>query len=175
MRGSPTFRLVDSVVVAADPPLVERFLLDPGCFARWHGIREEDLRVSTPVLRIGTSIESVIRMGPLRLPFVNIVSEHIPGRRLGMRTTRGVADLLAVITWEAVEGGTRIEKVVDGRFTEAKAWLWPVLAPYIRYRAREVLENLQELVETGDYVFTVPSQLTPHPPRCPYAEPPEDF
>ncbi|MFI7481363.1 SRPBCC family protein [Kocuria sp. M1R5S2] len=173
MTGSPTFRLVDTVVVAADPRLVERFLLDPGCFARWHGIRDENFHVSTSALQIGTSIESVVRLGPLRFGYVNIVSEHVPGRRLGIRTTRGLADLDACISWEPAEGGTRIEKVVDGRFTEAKAWLWPLLAPAVRHRARKVLEDLKVLVETGDYVFTVPSQLTPHPPRCPHEHPPD--
>jgi hypothetical protein len=173
LKGTSTFRLVDTAVVAASPQLVERFLLDPGCLRRWNPIPERDYRVSTSVLQLGTSIESVVRLGPLRFSFVNIISEYVPGRRLGMRTTKGVADLLVTITWEEVEGGTRIEKVVDGRFTESKAWLWSLLHVAARRSARNALESLKRMVETGDYDFTVPSQLTPHPPRCPLESPPD--
>lgn len=174
-KENTTFRLVDTAVVAASPQLVERFLLDPGCLRRWNPIPERDYRVSTSVLQLGTSIESVARLGPFRFSFVNIVSEHVPGRRLGMRTTKGVVDLLVTITWEQVEGGTRVEKVVDGRYTESKAWLWFLLQGAARRSARNALESLQRMVETGDYEFTVPSQLTPHPPRCPLESPPDFF
>ncbi|GAA1754546.1 SRPBCC family protein [Kocuria aegyptia] len=174
-KGSTTFRLVDTTVVAADPPLVERVLLDPGCLRRWNPIPERNYRVSTAVLQLGTSIESTVRVGPLRFDFVNIVSDHVPGRRLGMRTTKGLVDLLVTITWEQVEGGTRIEKLVDGRFTESKAWLWHLLEPAARRSARHALEALKQMIETGDYEFTVPSQLTPDPPRCPLESPPDFF
>ncbi|MEX5295412.1 SRPBCC family protein [Kocuria sp. CPCC 205268] len=175
LKGSTTFRMEDTVVVAADPCLVERFLLDPGCLRRWNPIPERNYQVSTAVLQLGTSIESTVRVGPLRFGFVNIVSEHVPGRRLGMRTTRGLVDLLVTITWEQVEGGTRIEKVVDGRVTESKVWLWRLLEPAARRSARNALETLRRMVESGDYEFTVPSQLTAHPPRCPLESPPDFF
>ncbi|MFF0903565.1 UNVERIFIED_CONTAM: SRPBCC family protein [Kocuria sp. CPCC 205316] len=175
LKGTTTFRLVDTAVVAADPPLVERFLLDPGCLRRWNPIPERNYQVSTAVLQLGTSIESTVRVGPLHFSFVNIVSDHVPGRRLGMRTTKGVVDLLVTITWEQVEGGTRIEKIVDGRFTESKAWLWHLLEPAARRSARHALETLRRMIETGDYEFTAPSQLTPHPPRCPLESPPDFF
>ncbi|MFI7493458.1 SRPBCC family protein [Kocuria sp. M4R2S49] len=175
LKGTMTFRLVDTVVVPADPALVERFLLDPGCLRRWNPIPERNYHVSTAVLQLGTSIESTVRVGPLRFAFVNIVSDHVPGRRLGMRTTKGPVDLLVTITWEQVEGGTRIVKVVDGRFTESKAWLWQLLEPAARRSARTALETLGRMIETGDYEFTVPSQLTSDPPRCPLESPPDFF
>lgn len=175
LTGATMFRLVDTAVVEAEPALVERVLLDPGCLRRWNPVPEQDYRVSTAVLQLGTSIESTVRVGPFHFSFVNIVSDHVPGRRLGMRTTKGVVDLLVTITWEQVEGGTRIEKVVDGRFTESKAWLRHVFEPAARRSARNALEALRQMIETGDYEFTVPSQLTPHPPRCPLESPPDFF
>lgn len=175
VQVSTRFRLAEHIVVAADPRLVERFLLDPGCFPAWRrGVRGE-LEVSTPVLQLGTSIEFTGRFGPLRFPYVTIVSEHVPGRNLAMRTTRGVVDLVVDTRWEPVDGGTRVEAVVDGRCTEAKAWLIALVRPAVEHNIRLDLATLKRLLETEEFEFTVPSQLTAHPPRCTLETPPDFF
>ncbi|HST71134.1 MULTISPECIES: SRPBCC family protein [Kocuria] len=174
-QGSATFRVVGSTLVAAEAGLVERFLLDPGCFAAWHrGVRGE-VRASTPVLQTGTCLEFTGRYGPLRFPYVTIVSEHVPGRNVAMRTTRGLVDLFVDTRWDATDGGTRIETVLDARCTQSKAWLTPAVEATSRRNVRRNLETLKRLLETGQFEFTVPSVLTPHPPRCTQDPPPEFF
>ena len=90
LKGATTFRLVDTAVVAADPALVERFLLDPGCLRRWNPIPERNYQVSTAVLQLGTSIESTVRVGPLRFSFVNIVSDHAELEKDALQVAREI-------------------------------------------------------------------------------------
>ncbi|MCD1144342.1 SRPBCC family protein [Kocuria sp. LUK] len=172
-RRSTTFRLSHSTLVAAEPSLVERFVLDPGCFAAWRrGVRGE-VQTSTPVLQLGTSIEFLGGFGPLRFPYVTIVSDHVPGELLALRTTRGLVDLDVVTRWRAVDGGTLVEAHLDGRCTAAKARLLPFVRAAIDRDNQLDLATLKRLLETGDFRFTVPSHLTPHPPRCTLENPPD--
>ena len=174
-QGSATFRLAESAVVDADPRLVERFLVDPGCFAAWRRGVAGEVRATTPVLQTGTALEFTGRAGPLRFPYVTIVSEYVPGRNLTLRTTQGIVDLVVDVRWEPVAGGTRVETVVDGRCTAAKAWLAPLVEKYQGRNIRLNLQELQRLLGTGQFRFTVPSPLTDHPPRCTQDPPPELF
>ena len=168
-----SFRLSASTVVAAEPRLVERFLLDPGCLAVWHHGVSGEVRATTPVLDTGTALELTGRIGPLRLPYTTIVSEHVPGRRLALRTTRGLVDLVVELCWGAEGGGTRIDTSIEGRSTRAKAWVVPLLEAASRRNVRRNLENLKRTLESGEFEFTVPSTLTAHPPRCTQGPPPD--
>ena len=173
-RGAASFRVSASTVVDAGPGLVERFLLDPGCHATWQHGMVGGIRSTTPVLQTGTAVEMTGRIGPLRLPYTTIVSEHVAGRRLALRTTQGMVDLLVEISWLAAVGATRIDLSIDGRSTQAKAWVMPFLEATCRRNVRRNLENLKGTLESGEFEFTVPSTLTGHPPHCPQ-DPPPDF
>ncbi|OLT09121.1 hypothetical protein BJF77_01175 [Kocuria sp. CNJ-770] len=131
--------------------------------------------ISTPVLQTGTSVEFFGRVGPLRFPYVTIVSAQEPGRKLALRTTRGIVDLLAVTTWAAVDGGTEVRTTVDGRLTAARAGLAAWAERIVRRNLGAELGDLKRLLETGQFEFTVPSQLTAHPPRCTLETPPDFF
>ena len=174
-QGSMTFRVADGVVVAAAPPLVERFLLDPGCFGLWHRGVAGSPTVDTPVLQTGACVEFSGRVGPLRFPYVVIVSEHEPGRKLALRTTRGLVDLVAVTTWAQADGGTEVRTTVDGRLTAVRSGLTRWAERIVRRNVAGELQDLKRLLENEEFEFTVPSQLTPHPPRCPLETPPDFF
>lgn len=173
--GPASFCVAHTVVIDVDPPVVERFLLDSGCFPLWHRGVAGVPTISTPVLQTGTSVEFSGRVGPLRFPYVTIVSAHDPGRKLALRTTRGVVDILSVTTWAAVDGGTEVRATVDGRLTAARAGLAKWAERIVRRNVGCELEDLKRLLETGQFEFTVPSQLTEHPPRCPLETPPDFF
>lgn len=173
--GSASFRVDATEVIGVDPPLVERFLLDSGCFPLWHRGVAGTPAISTPALQTGTSVEFSGRVGPLRFPYVTIVSAHEPGRRLALRTTRGVVDLLAVTTWSAVDGGTEVRTAVDGRLTAARAGFATWAERIVRRNLGGELADLKRILETGRFEFTVPSQLTEHPPRCTLETPPDFF
>ena len=168
-----SFRLSASTVVAADPALVERFLLDPGCLAAWYHSISGEAWASTAVLQTGTALELTGQIGPLRLSYTTIVSEHVPGRKLALRTTRGMVDLVVELRWVPEGGGTRIDTSIEGRSTRAKAWVVPLLEAASRRNTRQYLENLKRTLESGEFAFTVPSTLTAHPPRCTQDSPPD--
>lgn len=172
--GGTSFRWTVSTVVAAEPRLVERFLLDPGCHATWqHGVSGR-IRATTPVLQTGTAVEMMGRIGPLRLPYTTIVSEHVPGRKLVLRTTHGIVDLLIEFRWIGAGGGTRVDVSVEGRSTQAKAWVVPLVEAASRRNTRRNLAGLKRTLESGEFEFTVPSTLTGDPPHC-TQDPPPDF
>lgn len=164
-RGVAAFKVVAGTAVDADPELVERFLLDPGCFATWQHGMSGDIRATTPVLSTGTALEMTGRIGPFRLPYTIIVSEHVPGRNLSVRTTRGAVDLLVDFRWAREAGLTRMDVTIDGRSTRAKSWLVPVLGAASRRNLQRNLDGLRRTLERGDFAFTVPSPLTDHPPH----------
>lgn len=173
--GPASFCVDHTVVIDVDPPVVERFLLDSGCFPLWHRGVAGVPTISTPVLQTGTSVEFLGRVGPLRFPYVTIVSAHDPGRKLALRTTRGVVDLLAVTSWTAVHGGTEVRATVDARLTATRAGLATWAERIVRRNLAGELGDLKRLLETGQFEFTVPSPLTAHPPRCPLETPPDFF
>ncbi|GEO95630.1 SRPBCC family protein [Kocuria turfanensis] len=173
--GPASFCVDAKTVIGVDPCVVERLLLDSGCFPLWHRGVAGVPTISTPVLQTGTSVEFFGRVGPLRFPYVTIVSAQEPGRKLALRTTRGIVDLLAVTTWAAVDGGTEVRTTVDGRLTAARAGLATWAERIVRRNLGAELGDLKRLLETGRFEFTVPSQLTAHPPRCPLETPPDFF
>lgn len=171
-QGSTTFRLAQHTFVAADPSVVERFLLDSGCVAAWRSVPVNDVQISTPVLQVGTWIELRGRYGPRRFHDIKVVSEHVPGQRLSLRTTRGTIDLLVDTLWAPVHGGTRVEMVFDGRLPAGISWAAPLGRAAVARTATKDLGRLKRLLESGQYRFTAPSPLTAHPPRCTENPPP---
>lgn len=172
-RDPGTFRVVGSVHIAADPRLVERFLLDSGCFADWRRGVVGPVRASTPVLQPGTWVEFRGGAGPLRYDFVQIVAGHVPGRSLTLRTTQGPIDFLVELRWTAVAGGTRLEMAQKARLPQTRLWLVPVARRVVARNLRLDLASLEHLLESGGFRFTTPSPLTDHPPRCTMDPPPE--
>lgn len=169
------FRAHASAAVAVDPAVVERFLLDAGCFTGWRTGVAPDVHTSDPVLRVGSFVEFTLRIGPTRHPCVNIVSEHVPGRRLALRTTRGPRDVLTRVEWKPVAGGTEVAISHEVRSTEAQSRFLPLVRAAVRRMLRRDLANLKRLLETGGFEFTAPSRLTEHPPQGPLDPPPGFF
>lgn len=174
-REATTFRLGESTFVAAEPPVVERFLLDSGCYPAWRSVSLSDVQISTPVLQLGTWIELRGRYGPRRFHDIKVVSGHVPGQKLSLRTTRGVIDQLIDILWAPADGGTRVALDVQGRLSAGHPWTAPLARAAVARAAGKDLRLLKHLLESGQYRFTVPSPLTAHPPRCTESPPPVFF
>lgn len=141
--------IVVSVIIEAPPEVVWKEAADLASHAEWMADAESIVFRSERRSGVGTVMEVLTVIGPLRTTDVMEVTEWVEGRSIGV-THEGAVSGAGRFTLKAEETGTRFTWSEDLRFPwrfggPIGAWL---ARPLFRWIWRRNLENLRARIET---------------------------
>jgi uncharacterized protein YndB with AHSA1/START domain len=126
---------------------VARYAADPSNAPGWYeNIRSVTWRTPPP-LRVGSEVDFEARFLGRRLSYTYEVVEHVPGRRLVMRTADGPFPMETTYTWESLDPGTtRMTLRNRGEPSGFGVVAAPALQAAMRRANRKDLDRLAEIL-----------------------------
>ena len=127
---------------------VAAYASDPARAPEWYeNIRRAEWR-SAPPLAVGSRVAFVARFLGRDLVYTYEVVEHVPGRRLVMRTSEGPFPMETTYEWEPLaDGGTRMRLRNRGEPSGFGRIAAPALATAVRRSTTKDLARLKRLLE----------------------------
>jgi uncharacterized protein YndB with AHSA1/START domain len=136
------------IVIAAPPEAVAAYATDPANAPRWYANIESGAWETPPPVGIGSRFAFVARFMRRRLEYSYEVVDHVPGRRLVMRTAEGPFPMETTYTWEpAGDASTRMALHNRGEPSGFGRVAAPFMARAVRRANRRDLAALKRLVE----------------------------
>ena len=126
-----------------------KLVTDVARFDDWTDMTGTHL-VSGNDLKIGSQVETTIKMGPMKQPMVFQVTDHEENRRLGFKTvSKGAVEWDAVYTFEPQgPATTRMTSSGQLRFSGLLKLLEPLMAGEVRSGEAKELVKFKELLES---------------------------
>ena len=138
------------VVIDRPAGQVAAYAGDPSNAPRWYKNIESVDWKTPPPMAVGSKLAFVAHFLGRRLAYTYDVIEHVPGRRLVMRTAEGPFPMETTYTWEAVgEGRTRMTLRNRGEPSGFSRIAGPMMAAAMRRANQQDLANLKRLMEGG--------------------------
>jgi uncharacterized protein YndB with AHSA1/START domain len=127
---------------------VAAYAADPSSAPEWYAnIHEAEWKTSPP-LRMGSRVSFVARFLGRRLAYTYEIVEHVPGKRLVMRTAEGPFPMETTYTWEALgKDRTRMTLRNRGEPSGFSRIVAPLIAAAMRRANRKDLARLKTLLE----------------------------
>jgi hypothetical protein len=136
-----------SVVINRPVEDIEAYLDDLQKQSQWvTGYIEMRSQTEGP-LRAGSRYTDVRQMLGQRLESTIEVAEYVPGQKRRLRTIEGPTSYEAVLTFEPVEGGTRVGYTIEGEARGVFKLADPILARIIQRQVETDFTNLKDLLE----------------------------
>jgi uncharacterized protein YndB with AHSA1/START domain len=136
------------VEIAQPIESVSQYAANPDHAPTWYvNIKSVEWKTPPP-LRVGSQIAFVAEFLGRRLAYTYEVVEHVPGRRLVMRTADGPFPMETTYTWEpAPAGGTRMTLRNRGMPAGFSRWVAPLMTFAMRRANRNDLARLKKILE----------------------------
>ena len=136
-----------SILINRPVEEVFAFAADTEKIALWAGAVTEAKQTSEGPVGVGTTSNRVTQLLGRRLESSNVVTEYQPNSRYSAKVTSGPVPLEEHLSFEAVQGGTRVTLAVD---TEAAGFFKlaaPILTRIISRQVENDVETLKDLLE----------------------------
>ena len=143
-------RAEHSVEIQRPPEQVFAYLTDPGKIAEWQASALEAAQETPGPMAVGTRLREARKFLGKRMDLVMEVTAHEPGRQFSLRTLSGPLRFEVRQRFEAVEGGTRIDVVIEG---EPGGFFQLAEPLVVRAVGRELASNLataKDILEEGE-------------------------
>ena len=142
-------RVEVGIDIARSPEEVFAFASDVDKLPLWLTGVIEAKQITEGPLRKGTELEHLHTFLGKRFSARYETTEYEADRRIAFRTISGPVDLETTITYEPIEGGTRILQVAEGDPRGFFKVTEPVLVKLVRRQLKGSLENLKDLLEAN--------------------------
>lgn len=143
--------LVDvTTEVAIERPIgvVSAFAANPDNVPSWYkNIRSVEWKTSRDVA-VGAKIAFVAHFLGRRMAYTYEIVEHLPGKRLVMRTAEGPFPMETTYSWESIPSGTRMKLRNHGRPTGFSKLVAPFMSMAVRRANQQDLKTLKQLLES---------------------------
>ncbi|MCH7585466.1 MAG: SRPBCC family protein [Acidobacteria bacterium] len=143
-----TLRLEHSVVIDRPVEEVFAFITNPENDLRWERRVVESTHTSEGPMGVGTTGRKVRRFLSLRLANNYELTAFEPNRKLAAKTTYGPIPFEWTATLEAVEGGTRVTFVAEGKPSGIFKLAGPILARVGQGGLEHDSASLKKVLET---------------------------
>jgi uncharacterized membrane protein len=124
-------------------------LSDPETTPTWSSSSLESKKTSEGPIGVGTTSRSVTKILGRRLESEEEMTEFEPNRRFATRSTSGPIPFRSTVTFERVDGGTRVNATIEaepgGFFKLAE----PLVVRMAERQFQADLDNLKDLMEAG--------------------------
>jgi hypothetical protein len=143
---------VVDVIVHADidrrPDVVAAYAMDSENDPRWIGGISSARRLTPPPTGVGTRVERIASFRGKRIEYVMDVVEHVPRKRIVLKTVKGPFPMEVTYRFEDRSPGTRVHIRVAGN-PGGFYWLaGPLLARGVKRNVGRDLKNLKKLLES---------------------------
>ncbi|MGB3934409.1 MAG: SRPBCC family protein [Burkholderiales bacterium] len=140
--------VLTEITIACPRELVADYAANPDNAPRWYVNIESAEWKSSPPLRTGSKVAFIAHFLGKRMAYTYEIAEHIPHKRLVMRTAEGPFPMETTYTWEpSVQNGTRMTLRNHGYPTGFSRWFAPFIVMAMRRANRNDLARLKALLE----------------------------
>jgi uncharacterized membrane protein len=138
------------ITIARSPETVAAFAADPSNAPRWYVNIDSVQWQTPPPLAVGSRLDFTARFLGRTLSYTYEVVDHVPGRRLVMRTAQGPFPMQTTYTWEpAGDEATTMTLRNQGEPSGLAAVTASVMAAAMRRANRKDLARLRAILEDG--------------------------
>ena len=137
-----------SVVINRPVEEVFKFWDDPDNNAQWQTGLIESKQTSEGARGVGSTLLSVNQFLGRRLEFAVEITEYEPNRRVGFNTS-GPFPFSGTTSFEAVEGGTRVELEAEGDVSGIFKLAEPIVARTAQRQFEGNYLTLKDVLEAG--------------------------
>lgn len=136
-----------SILINRPVEEVFAFAADTEKIALWAGAVTEAKQTSEGPVGVGTTSNRVWHLLGRRLEASNVVTEYQPNSRYSAKATSGPVPIEEHLSFEAVQGGTRVTLAVDAEAAGFFKLAAPILTRIISRQVENDVETLKDLLE----------------------------
>jgi len=134
--------------IARQPEAVAAYAMEAENDPRWIGGISSARRLTPSPTGVGTRVERIASFRGKRIEYVMDVVEHVPGKRIVLKTVKGPFPMEVTYAFEERNPGTRAYIRVAGN-PGGFYWLaGPLLARGVKRNVGRDLKNLKKLLES---------------------------
>jgi uncharacterized membrane protein len=138
------------ITIARRPEIVAAFAADPSNAPRWYVNIDSVEWETPPPLGVGSRVAFTARFLGRTLSYTYEIVDHVPGRRLVMRTAQGPFPMQTTYTWEpAGDEATTMTLRNQGEPSGFATVTASVMAAAMRRANRKDLARLRAVLEGG--------------------------
>lgn len=165
MAESSIVEFEEHLIIHVPANVVERMLVDAPALPQWRTCMRENVEISDPVMKPGTTVSFATTQYGLTFEYIQIVSQYIPGSILSYRTTKGLFFIDTTYEWSEDHGSTRLACKYRLYVPKNKQFIKRLVERSFQSQSRDDNKNLKHLLETGAQRYRAASDLTPDEPR----------
>jgi len=140
-------KIENSVVINRPIEDVFAFTTDIEKRTQWMGELQESKKTSEGPLGVGTTFTSVVGFLGRRIETTMEVTEYEPNRKLGFKSTSGPIPSEVALTFESIEGGTKVTIALQGEVGGFFKVAEPIAARMFKRQRAADMNNLKDLLE----------------------------
>jgi uncharacterized protein YndB with AHSA1/START domain len=143
-------RAEHSIVIERPPSDVFAYLSDPSKLPEWQASAMEARQETPEPMAAGTRVREVRKFLGKRMESVIEVTAHEPGRELSLKVVSGPLPFHVRQLLEPVEGGTRIDVVIEGEPGGFFKLAEPLVVRAVERELANNLATLKDVLEAGE-------------------------
>jgi carbon monoxide dehydrogenase subunit G len=140
-------RAETSVVINRPVEDIEAFLNDPHNQSQWVSGHIEARMLTEGPMQPGSKYTDVRQMLGRRLEATVELQEYVPNQKSRFKTVEGPMPVEATLTFEPVEGGTRVNYTVEGEMRGVFKLTDAIFARMVQRQIETDFSNLKDLLE----------------------------
>ena len=124
-------------------------LSNPENDPKWQSGSLEAKQTSTGPIRVGTTARFVSKFLGRRIEVEGEITEFEPNRSFAARSKSGPFPLQLSVTFEPIEGGTRVNTTIEGEPGGFFKLAEPLIVSVSKRQSQSDLDNLKDLMEAN--------------------------
>ena len=136
-----------SVLINRPVEEVFEFLSDVGNWPQWNSTMSEAEQTSEDPVAVGATARGVSEFLGQRIEWTSEVTEYEPNRKVKLRIISGPMLMEQSLTFEPVEGATRLTMAGEGEFGGLFKLAQPVVNRSMKKQSEANLANLKDILE----------------------------
>ena len=136
------------VDIARSREAVAAFAMEAENDPKWIGGISSAERLTPPPTGVGTRVERVASFRGKRIEYVMDVIDHVPGKKIVLKTVKGPFPMEVTYAFEDRDGGTRAYIRVAGDPGGFYRLAGPLIARGVKKNVGRDLKNLKRLLES---------------------------
>ena len=140
-------RIEESVEIKRPVEQVFAYVADARSWPKWHPAMPEAEQTSPGQMGIGTTIRGINKVMGMRMPWTSKVTEYEPNKKWGETISSGSSLIEEQLTFDSVEGGTKLAVVYDMKVGGFLKLLAPMVIRTMRKQLKTNLSTLKSILD----------------------------